>query len=533
MTERAISRRDCLRLLSAAAGTAWLPGGAFAQGRGSSRPPNIVLIMADDMGYSDIGCFGGEILTPNLDRLARGGLRFTQFHNTARCCPTRASLLTGLYSHQAGIGHMVDDRGFPAYQGHLHGHCVTIAEALRPAGYTTLMSGKWHVGGAPADWPRKRGFDHYFGLIDGSSSYFELDQDKKMALEDQPYAPPEQGFYMTNAITDHALQFLDTHTAADKPFFLYLPYTSPHWPLHALPEDIEKYRGKYMIGWDELRRQRHERMIQMGIVDKNWPLTPRDETVPAWKDVGDKAFRDLSMAVYAAQIDRMDQNIGRVLARLDQSGASDNTLVLFLADNGGCAEEINRGTPGVDPGGRHSYLSYGLPWANASNTPFRLYKHWVHEGGISTPLIASWPGRIKNTGSITHQPGHLIDVMATCVDVANARYPETFNGQPITPLEGKSLRPILEGRQRTPHALIGWEHEGNRAARQGKWKLVSRYSGGNAWELYDMEADRTEMNNLAGRHPQKLAELSGLWDGWAARVGVQPWDQVRARQKKG
>jgi arylsulfatase len=533
MNDTAISRRECLRLLSAAAGTALLPASALGQGQAPARAPNIVLILADDMGFSDIGCYGSEIPTPNLDRLAGRGLRFTQFQNTARCCPTRASLLTGLYPHQAGIGHMVVDRGFPAYQGHLNGRCVTIAEALRPAGYTTLMSGKWHVGENRPHWPTDRGFDHYFGLINGSSSYFQVDQGKTLALDDKPYTPPDKGFYLTDAITDHAVGFLDRHTSRDKPFFLYLAYTAPHWPLHALPEDIEKYRGKYMMGWDELRRQRHERMIQMGLVRKEWPLTPRDQRAPAWKDVGDKAFRDLSMAVYAAQIDRMDQNIGRVLTSLDRSGLADNTLVLFLADNGGCAEEINRGKPGVGPGGPDSYWSYGLPWANASNTPFRLYKHWVHEGGISTPLIASWPGRIKEPGSITHQPGHLIDLMATCVDVGNARYPATFNGNAITPMEGRSLRPVFEGRHREPHPAICWEHEGNRAVRQEGWKLVSRYEGGSGWELYDMEADRTEMSDLGAKHPAKVKELSAIWDAWAARVGVEPWDVVRNRNAPG
>ena len=533
MNDTPVSRRDCLKLLStAAAGTALLPGGAFGQGSAKTRPPNIVVMMADDMGFSDIGCYGGEIATPNLDRLARGGLRFTQFHNNPRCCPSRASLLTGLYPHQAGIGHMVDDRGFPAYLGHLNSSCVTMAETLRPAGYTTLMSGKWHVGEDPAYWPTRRGFDHYFGIINGSSNYFKLDDGKHMAMEDEPYTPPDKGFYMTNAITDHAVDFLDRFTSHDKPFFLYLPFTSPHWPLHALPEDIEKYRGKYMIGWDELRRRRHERLIQMGIVKKEWPLTPRDATAPAWSDVKDKEFRDVSMAVYAAQVDRMDQNIGRVLAQLDKMGASENTLILFMADNGGCAEEINRGKPGIDPGGADSYWSYGLPWANASNTPFRLYKHWVHEGGTSTPLIACWPGKIKAPGSLTHQPGHFIDLMATCVDVSNARYPATFKGQAITPMEGKSLRPIFEGRQRDPHAAIYWEHEGNRAVRQGQWKLVSRYDTGNAWELYDMDADRTETNNLSAGNPAKVKQMSGLWEAWAARVGVQPWEEVKARQKK-
>jgi len=528
MNDHSISRRECLKWMTTGAAGAILPGDALLRGSAPVRRPNIVLILADDMGFSDIGCYGSEIPTPNLDRLARGGLRFTQFHNTARCCPTRASLLTGLYPHQAGIGHMVENRGYPAYQGHLNDRCITIAEALRPAGYATLMSGKWHVGENRPHWPTDRGFDRYFGLISGSSSYFHLDKASKMAIDDQPYTPPEQGFYMTNAITDHALGFLDQYARGEKPFFLYVPFTSPHWPLHALPEDIEKYRGKYMMGWDELRRQRHESMIQLGVVKKEWPITPRDETAPAWKDAKDKEFLDLKMAVYAAQIDRMDQNIGRLLAKLDETGAAGNTLVLFLADNGGCAEVIDRGKPGVPPGGPDSYFSYGLPWANASNTPFRLYKHWVHEGGISTPLIASWPGRIKQPGTLTHQPGHLIDLLATCNDLGNARYPETFNGHAITPLEGRSLRPILEGRQRQPHPALYWEHEGNRAIHQGKWKLVSRYDIGNAWELYDMEADRTEMNNLGNKNPAKFKELSNLWDAWAARVGVQPWEKIRA-----
>jgi arylsulfatase len=392
------------------------------------------------------------------------------------------------------------------------------------------MSGKWHVGENRAYWPTNRGFDHYFGLINGSSNYFQLDKDKRMAVDDQPYTPPDQGFYMTDAFTDRALGFLDQRPK-DKPFFLYLPFTSPHWPLHALPEDIDKYRGKYLGGWDELREQRRDRMIKMGLIKKEWPLAPRDSGAPAWKDVANKGASDLCMAVYAAQVDRMDQNIGRVLARLDQMGVTDNTLVLFLADNGGCAEVIDRGKPGVDPGGADSYLSYGIPWANASNTPFRLFKHWVHEGGISTPLIASWPGKIKAEGSLTHQPGHLIDLMATCVDVAGARYPEAFNGHAITPMEGKSLRPIFEGRRREPHAALFWEHEGNRAIRQGKWKLVSQFRNATGWELYDLDADRTEMNNLAARNPAKVIELSTLWDGWAARVGVQPWEQVLGRAK--
>ena len=315
--------------------------------RNTERRPNIVLIMADDMGFSDIGCYGSEIRTPNLDGLAARGIRFTQFYNTARCCPTRSSLLTGLYAHQAGVGHMVSDRGFPAYQGYLNDRSVTIAEALRPAGYTTLMAGKWHVGEDRPHWPVDRGFDRYFGLISGGSNYFRLDPGRQMALDNQPYTPPAEGFYMTDAFTDHALGFLDQAAAKTQPFFLYLAYTAPHWPLHALPEDIARYRGRYRMGWDALRIARHRRMIELGLVDRRWPLTPRDSRAPAWGEITDQEMRDLRMAVYAAQIYRMDQNIGRVLERLRAIGAEENTLVLFLADNGGCAEEVNRGAPAL------------------------------------------------------------------------------------------------------------------------------------------------------------------------------------------
>ena len=484
------------------------------------KRPNIVLIMADDMGFSDLGCYGSQIATPNLDRLAQGGVRFTQFYNTARCCPTRASLLTGLYNHQTGVGHMVDDRGAPSYRGYLNDRCVTIAEALRPAGYHTLMSGKWHVGENRPHWPTDRGFERYFGLISGGSNYFRLDPERKMAIDDQPYTPKPEGFYMTDAIAENAAKFIKEYSGRSDPFFLYVAFTAPHWPLHALPEDIAKYRGRYLAGWDALRKARHARMIEMGIVNKRWPLTPRDSQAPAWEEVQDKEARDLKMAVYAAQIDRLDQNVGKLLGKLREIGAEQNTLIMFLADNGGCAEEVNRGQPGVPPGGADSFMSYGLPWANASNTPFRLYKHWVHEGGIATPFIAHWPAVIRQGNTITHQAGHIIDVMATCLEVAGAQYPKTLQ---ITPLEGKSLLPILRGQRRQGHQAIFWEHEGNRAARQGNWKLVSKHPGG--WELYDLEADRTELNNLAGKHPERVRQLAALYEGWAQRCGVVPWDQ--------
>jgi arylsulfatase len=517
-----ISRRDFLK------GSSGVAAGALPLLAQSSRP-NIILIMADDLGFSDIGCYGSEISTPNLDRLARSGMRFTQFYNTARCCPTRAALLTGLYPHQAGIGHMVADRGYPSYQGYLNDRCVTIAEAMRQGGYRVTMSGKWHVGEERPHWPTDRGFERYFGLVSGASNYFRLDQGRRMAVQDQPYTPPEKGFYITDAFTDNALKFMDEFGRGQEPYFLYLAYTAPHWPLHALEEDIAKYEGKYMKGWDQLRRERHARMIEMGIMDKRWPLTPRDDQAPAWDSVADKKTFDRKMAVYAAQIDRMDRNIGRVLDKVKQLGQEDNTLVLFLADNGGCAEEIDRGTKGAPAGHPDSYLSYGLPWANASNTPFRLYKHWVHEGGIASPLIAHWPSVIRKSNSITDQPGHVIDLMATCLETGGVDYPKTYNNKSITPLEGRSLLPVLKTGKREGHDAIFWEHEGNRAVRQDNWKLVSRYPGD--WELYDLQADRTEMNNLAASEPSRVRRMADLYRSWSEKAGVVRWDELTKQRK--
>ncbi len=484
------------------------------------------------MGFSDIGCFGSEIPTPNLDRLARNGMRLTQFYNTARCCPTRAALLTGVYNHQAGIGHMIQQTPHPSYRGFLNNDCVTIAEVLRTAGYRTAMAGKWHVGEEKPHWPTDRGFERYFGLISGASNYFKLDGNRKMALDGEPYTPPADGsFYMTDAFTDHALRFVDGFSGGKDPFFLYLAYTAPHWPLHAFPEDIAKYRGKYRKGWDALRRERHERQVKLGIVDAKWTVTERDPKVPAWESEKDQDDMDLRMAVYAAQIDRMDRNIGRLLKRLEETKQLDNTLILFLADNGGCAEENIAGETPVPAGPKESFTSYHTGWANASNTPFRLYKHWVHEGGISSPFIAHWPARIRKRGAIdTKQPAHLIDVMATCVDVAGAKYPA---GK--IPMEGQSMLPIFEGRQRKGHEFLAWEHEGNRALRQGDWKLVSKRPGG--WELYNIAEDRTEMHDLAAKEPARVAAMSKLWDGWAKKCNVLPWDEyqkiLRQAQKKG
>ena len=506
--------------------------------------------MADDMGYSDIGCFGSEIDTPNLDGLARGGVRFTQMYNTARCCPTRASLLTGLYSHQAGVGAMVEDDHVPGYRGFLNDRCVTIAEVLREAGYQTLMTGKWHVGEKRGHWPVDRGFDRYYGLVSGGSNYFSLDPGRVMALDGDPVQPEGPNFYFTDAFTDYAIRFLDERKAG-KPFFLYLAYTAPHWPLHAPEAEIRKYRGRYRDGWDALRRARHERMIRMGIVDRRWPLTPRDEQEPAWDEAANREWQAHRMAVYAAQIDRMDQCIGRVLRKIRDLGQEDNTLVMFLSDNGGCAEPIAPNfrnldgkvrtaggrivrygnLPTIDPGPADTFQSYGRAWANASNTPFRLYKHWVHEGGIATPFIARWPSAIRRRGAILPQVGHVIDLMPTCLDVAGVPYPKVFAGRTITPTEGISLAPAMRGNVQARPRPLFWEHEGNRAVRLGGWKLVSRRPSG--WELYNLPEDRTEMSNLVRAYPDRVRSLAGLYEEWAARSNVLTPEELRKLRVRG
>ncbi len=539
MSKPTVSRRDVLAALGSAVLT-----GCRARTMPEPEPgtrPNIVVIMADDMGFSDLGCYGGEIATPNLDALASQGLRFRQFYNAARCCPTRASLLTGLYPHQAGVGHMVNDRGRAAYRGYLNDQCVTIAEVLGGAGYTTLMSGKWHVGENRPHWPADRGFDEYFGLISGGSNYFRLDTARQMASGSEPYTPPDDGsFYMTDAFTDQAVEFLRKHGREEQPFFLYLAYTAPHWPLHAKPADIEKYVGRYAMGWDELRKRRFARQSKVGIRADSWVLSERDPDVPAWEDARDKALWERRMEVYAAMIDCLDQGVGRVVTTLRDLGQLDNTLVLFLSDNGGCHESANieQGTPrntwadpNAMPGGPESFDGYDRPWANASNTPFRMFKSWVHEGGVASPLICHWPAGIKMLpGSVTDAPGHVIDLMATCVDLAGATYPDARDGQPIVPMEGRSLRPVFETGTRDGHDAIFWEHQGNRAVRMGRWKLVAKRvspsGGAGPWELYDMESDRSELNDLAGEMPDRVAALERGWSEWSARVGWVPFEEL-------
>lgn len=541
-----------------------------SQGSETKRP-NIVVILADDMGYSDIGCYGAEIETPHLDALAADGLRFTQFYNGARCCPTRASLLTGLYAHQTGVGWMVDSKkGGPGYQGDLNNQCLTIAEVLRTAGYRNYACGKWHVTPLTRNdgklqkhnWPMQRGFDRYYGTIHGAGSLWDPNSLVRGNAQISPYADklyqPKDGFFYTDAISDHATRFVrEHHEKSDaQPFFLYVAYTAAHWPMHARERDIVKYRGRYKSGYEAVRAARLRKQQQLGVVDADWPLSDAPE---AWGEVADAAFEERCMEVYAAMVDSMDQGIGRIVASLRETGELDNTLILYLQDNGGCAEGYGRGKGatkraekpslapmandalqarmmptqtrdgypvrkgyGVMPGAADTFVAYGRGWANVSNTPFRMYKHWVHEGGIATPLIAHWPKGIASKGRICGQVSHLTDIMATAIDLSGASYPTRRSDSATLPPEGSSLREAFDGQPVSQTRTIFFEHEGNRAVRQGKWKLVASGPRGK-WQLHDMLTDRVEAINLAAEFPQVTSSLVAAWEAWAERCHVTPW----------
>ena len=482
----------------------------------ATKQPNIIVILVDDMGFSDLGCYGSEIPTPNLNAVAAGGLRFTQFYNTGRCCPTRASLLTGLYPHQTDVGHMMQDKGKPGFRGRLNDRCVTIAEVLRPAGYFTAISGKWHVGQEQGVTPWTRGFERSLNAAAGGF-YFHDSPRTELFLNGVNVGRggtsgvPDK-WYSTDLWTDFGIKFIDEALAAKKPFFLYLAHNAPHFPLQAPPEDIARFRGKYKMGWDKLREERHRRQLGMGIVKKSWPLSPRPDEVSAWEKLTPEQQDrfDHIMAIYAAVVEHMDRSVGRLVAALKQRGVLDNTLILFLSDNGGNAESGPNGKlDGDPPGSAKSDVFCGQSWATLENTPFRRYKHYNHEGGIATPLIAHWPAGIKARGELRHQPGHLIDIMATCVDVAAANYPTEFNSKPIQPMEGRSLVPAFRNKSIKRDAIY-WEHEGNAAIRVGDWKLVRLKLDG-PWELYDMKADRTELHNLAAAKPDLVKQLGEKW----------------------
>jgi len=525
--------------------------GALSVLAAGGERPNVILIMADDMGWSDIGCYGGEVRTPYLDRLAADGMRFTQFYNNAKCTTTRASILTGLYPRR-GKG------------GLLRQNMITLGEAMKLAGYQTALSGKWHLGSGDTTHPYRRGFDEYYGLLDGCCNFFNPKQRdpkykggriRKFGYNDKDLTEFPDGYYTTDAFTDHAIECIEKFSKKENPFFLHICYTAPHYPLHAKPEDIKKYVGKFRMGWDKMRQQRHQRLVKMGLIDPKWHLSGRDSRAYDWKSAN-QDHEDLRMAVYAAMIDSMDQNIGRLMAALRHNDEADNTLVLFLSDNGGCAEEIGEAwsrniagsisrrqtrdgrpvqhgnAPGVMPGPEDTYQSYGVPWANVSNTPFREYKHWVHEGGIATPLIAHWPAGIpeERRNKFEHQPGHLIDLMATCVDLGEATYPTEFKGNKITPRQGVSLLPAFLGKPLGRKQPIFWEHEGNRALRDGKWKLVAKGARG-PWELYDIEADRTELNDLSKKHADRAESMAERWEAWAISAKAKPWPWGQSRKK--
>lgn len=525
------------KTVCAAAGL--LLGTAGNTSAAKSDRPNILLILTDDMGYSDIGCFGGDAETPVLDSLAENGVRFSRFYNSARCMPTRASLLTGLHPHQAGIGHMGKDFGVDAYRGCLNKNCVTIGEALQPAGYFTAQLGKWHVGNRRNGvMPDLRGFDRCW-VREGKVDYFRSDIYEVDGKE--WVCPDPDNFYATEEMDRKAIRFIDEAIGQGKPFFIYAAYDAAHWPLHARPEGIAIYRGRFKDrGWDAIRAERYERLKKSGLIPPEWRLPERDPAIPAWKDVEDKDDWDLRMAIYCAQIDAMDRSVGRIVQKLKETGQFENTLIFYLQDNGGCPEWIGRKQK-VAPGGADSFQSYRMPWAHVSNTPFQQYKHFVGEGGISTPLIAHWSAGIREPGRICREPGHLIDIMATCVEVSGAQYPAFYNEHKIQPMEGSSLLALLENRPADRPGFLFWEHEGNRAVSRGDWKLLSRYKGSDKffrnwgfpkkareqeWELYNLADDRTETEELSEKYPEKVEELKAAYERWARRVGAVDYDEL-------
>ncbi len=522
MSKPRLTRRMFLRMAgvatAAVAGSsrALAVGAAAGDGDKNSRP-DIVVIMADDMGYSDVGCYGGEIGTPSIDSIAARGIRFTQYHSENMCAPTRASLLTGLY-HIRGFGT----------------NTVTAAEALAKAGYHTCMSGKWHVARGGSQTPTQRGFKRFFGTLAGCGSFYApifLTRDGDNAEHEWK----RKDFFYTDAISDNAVRYID-ETPKGTPLFLHVAYTAAHWPLHAPPEDIAKYKDKYAMGWDKLRARRLAKMKELGVIRPDAKLSPRNPEVPAWEDAENKPWQQRRMEVYAAQVDRMDRGIGRIIESLRRTGRLDNTVLMFTVDNGGCHIEYGPGrggawlnkttrdgkpikvgnSPDVMPGPEDTWQSYGYGWANASNTPFRLYKQFDHEGGIILPMIVQWPKVIREGGKLIDQLCHIIDVMPTVLDLAGCEYPKTFNGNEIHPVDGKSMAPIFHGRRREGHDTLYWRFNRGRAVRQGKWKLVKKDKG--PWELYDMEADPIELNDLAAKMPEKVQQLEAMWNQWAGKA---------------
>jgi arylsulfatase len=513
--------------------------------------------MTDDMGWSDVGCYGGEIPTPNIDGLASGGVRLAQFYNTARCSPSRASLLTGLHPHVTGIGELTTADGPGGYPGSINDRCATIAESLKASGYRTHMTGKWHLC-SDADrpngsWPTRRGFDRYWGTISGAGSYFA-----PSTLHDgeKPVTELPEDFYYTDAIGEHAAAAIRDDAASGEPFFGYVAFTAAHWPLHARAADIAEFTGCYDEGWDVLRARRHERQVAAGLCSPDATVHERDPGVMSWEDTGDKAWESSRMEVYAAQVAAMDRAVGTIVDALEEAGVKDNTIIIYLHDNGGCAEELMPANyarfqkrqrhsiprsapdgspfrfgndPSIAPGTADTYCSYGRAWANLSNTPFRMYKRWVHEGGIATPLIVNWPDGDLEQNGLVHQPHQLTDVAPTIYDALGVEPLRVRNGIPLPDLPGVSMLPALRGDQPTSHPLF-WEHIGNAAIRDNNWKLVREHDGD--WELYDLATDRSEQHNLATHHPDTVTTMTTTWQHWADENDVLPRKQVLEAQAR-
>ncbi|MFO0790315.1 MAG: arylsulfatase [Pirellulales bacterium] len=509
-------------------------GCAHAATEKPAERPNVIVLLIDDMGFSDLGCYGGEVPTPNIDKLASEGVRFQQFYNTARCSPSRAALLTGLYPHEAGLG-FLDNMVIPGSkgtQGRLRDDCVTMAEVLDDAGYFTFMTGKWHMGHMHGTPPAKRGFtrslcapigEFYFPNQQQRRNEGILFNGERYDLDDPKFG---KDWYGPDLLTEYGLKFIDESIAEKKPFFWYLPHSSVHFPLQVPAEDVARYRGKYKVDWQTLREARHKRQIDMGLVEAKWPLTELPPDVPEWNTLSDadKDRFDNIMAIYAAMIDRLDKSVGTLVAGLKQRGILENTVIFIMADNGGNAESGPRGRlEGDEPGGPKSTVFLGQCWATLSNTPFWRYKHFTHEGGISTPLIVHWPAGINadRNGKLEPQPGHLVDIMPTVCELTGAKYPTEYHGNKIQPEEGTSLVPAFDGKPIDRESPIYFAHEGNRAIRDGKWKLVMKYKG--PWELYDMEGDRTERHNLVNDEPAVAKDLITKWEAWAKRADVDEW----------
>lgn len=530
--------------------------------------PNIIVILADDMGFSDAGCYGGEIHTPNLDYLAKNGIRYTQFYNTSRCCPTRASLLTGLYNHQAGIGKMTNAEDAPGYLGHITENAVTIAEVLKSAGYHTAMSGKWHVSNTNAQptrqeqlawlnhqkdygdfsplsqYPTNRGFEKYFGTIWGVVDFFDP---FSLVSGTKPIKNIPKDYYHTDAINDTAVAYIREYAKSDRPFFLYVAENAPHWPLMAKPGDIAKYKDTYKGGWDVIRKARYEKMVKMGLIDRSkTPFPERWHDDLKWENNPDKEWDAKAMSVHAAMIDCMDQGIGRIIKALRETGQLDNTLIVFLSDNGASPENCAAYGAGFDrpsetrdgrkisysqkkdnePGLETTYSSIGERWANVANTPYQYWKAESYEGGIHTPMIAFWPKGISKKGGFNSHVGHVMDFMSTFAELAGAKYPSAYNGHTIQPTTGLSLVPSFKGKQNEGHANLFNEHFGARYARSGDWKLVSA-ANDSTWHLFNLAVDKTETKDLKAQYPEKVQHLDSLWREWAKTHKVFPKAQKK------